>query len=56
MSRTGNWYLAITVAVTKMNDCLKENYVKGEAILKYFKAMCVEYLNTYNYLEALLKR
>ena len=56
MSRKGNWYLAITVADTKMNDCLKENYVKREAIIKYLKTMRIEYLNTYNYLEALLKR
>lgn len=56
MSRNGNWYLAITVADNEMNDCLKENYVKREAILKYLKAMRLEYLNTNNYLEALLKR
>lgn len=56
MSRNGNWYLAITVADNEMNDCLKENYVKQEAILKYLKTMREEYLNTYNYLEALLKR
>jgi hypothetical protein len=55
-SRTGNWYLAITVVDDQGNDCLKENYVKREAILNYLKAMRVEYLNTHNYLEALLKR
>lgn len=55
-SRDGNWYLAITVADPQMKDCLKENFAKRDAILKYLKAMRVEYLNTYNYLEALLKR
>lgn len=56
MTRTGNWYLAITVADDAMNDCLKKNYVKHEAILNYLKADRVGYLITYNYLEALLKR
>jgi hypothetical protein len=54
MSRMGNWYLAITVADDDMKDCLKQDYVKREVILNYLKEMRVEYLNTYNYLEALL--
>ena len=55
-SRVGNWYLALTVTDNEMKDCLKENYAKREAILNYLKTMRVDYLNTYNYLEALLKR
>jgi hypothetical protein len=55
-SRTGNWYLAITVADDTMKDCLKQNYIKRDVILKYLKDMRVEYLNTHNYLEALLRK
>lgn len=55
-SRKGNWYIAITVADDGFNDCLKPNYDEREAILSYLKAMRIEYLNTQNYLEALLKR
>ena len=56
VSRKGNWYLAITVSNDIIIDCLKPEYIKREAIINYLKDMRVEYLNTHNYLEALLKR
>ncbi|WP_042496134.1 hypothetical protein [Algibacter lectus] len=55
-SRQGNWYIAITVNDEAMNDCLKPNSVYKASVLKYLKQMRLEYLNTSNYLEALLRR
>jgi len=56
ISRKGSWYLVITVDDTDINDCLKDNYIKREAVLSYLKSMRMEYLNTTNYLEALFKK
>ncbi len=56
VSRKGNWYLAITVADNKMKDCLKPEYIKRESILKYLRDLRIEYLNTDNYFEALLRK
>ncbi|AJR04743.1 hypothetical protein [Siansivirga zeaxanthinifaciens] len=56
ISRTGSWYVAVTVADALFNDCLKPDYINREAILKYLRNMRVEYLNTSNYLEAFLKQ
>lgn len=54
-SRTGKWYLAITVADQDSNDCLKPDYMHRDVILKYFRNLKYEYLNTHNYVEVLLK-
>ena len=56
VSRKDNWYLAITVDDAKMKDCLKAEYRKREVILKYLRDLRIEYLNTDNYLEALLRK
>lgn len=56
VSRIGNWYLAITVNDDALNDCLKPGYIKREAVLKYLRDLKSEYLNTDNYLEALLRK
>ncbi|WP_233267608.1 hypothetical protein [Algibacter sp. L1A34] len=55
-SRQGNWYIVITVNDEAMNDCLKPNNLYKASVLKYLKQMRLEYLNTSNYLEALLRR
>ncbi len=55
-TRIGNWYLALTVADNNFNDCLKPGYIHRDAILKYLRTLKYEYLNTSNYLEALLKK
>lgn len=55
-SRKGNWYLVLTVNDDAMNDCLKSRYPKREGVLNYLKNLKNEYLNTNNYLEALLKK
>jgi len=54
-SRIENWYLVITVYNSEMKDCLKPQYESRSAVLKYLKDLRLEYLNTHNYLESLLK-
>jgi len=55
-SRIGNWYLVLTVSDSDMNDCLDPNYKSRENVLKYLRDLKAEYLNTHNYLEALLRQ
>ena len=54
--RVGNWYIAVTVNDETMNDGLQPEYSHREAVIKYLRAMQFEYLNTTNYLEALLRK
>ena len=56
VTRKGNWYLAITVTDYGFKDCLKPDYIKRGDILKYLRTLRLEYLNSSNYLEALLKK
>lgn len=56
VSRIGNWYLALTVSDTAMNDCLSPSYKDRDSIVKYLRDLRKEYLNTQNYLEALFKK
>ena len=55
-SRKGNWYLVLTVSDNEFADCLKPSYVSRQEILKYLRDLKTEYLNTSNYLDALLRR
>mgnify|MGYP005997601891 CR=1 FL=1 len=55
VKRQGNWYLALFVYDADMNDCLNSNYPDRIAILNHLKAIKKEYLNTNNYLEAMMK-
>lgn len=56
MSRTGNWYLVITVTDEGFNDVLAKDCPEKQDVVDYLKALRVEYLNTHNYLEALFKK
>jgi hypothetical protein len=56
ISRTGHWYLAITVSDYTFKDCLKPDYIYREAILKYLSDLRIAYLKTSNYLETLLRK
>jgi len=56
LTRKGNWYIALMVSDYNNNDCLKSDYIHRDRIIKELKALRVEYLNTHNYLEALLKK
>lgn len=54
-SRKGHWYIALLVTDNKKNDCLTPNHKDRESVVKYLRALRKEYLNTNNYLEAMLK-
>ena len=55
-SRKGQWYIALTALDADMNDALDPNYKLREDIIKYLRDLRIEYLNTNNYLEAMLKK
>ncbi|HLW31197.1 MAG TPA: hypothetical protein VKX40_02970 [Aequorivita sp.] len=54
-SRTGSWYIALTVSDDDFNDNLKESDLEYENILKYLDHLRNEYLSTANYMEIYLK-
>ena len=53
--RQGNWYIAIEVYNDSEKDCLAENSLSKEAVLKYLRALKKEYLSTHNYNEIVFK-
>ncbi len=55
VSRSGKWYVGLTVSDSNINDCLEPNYKGRSQILKYLHDLKQEYLTTNNYLEARLK-
>ena len=56
-SRTGNWYLALTVLDADMKDCLNPKHRLQKQTLAYVKDVRVEYLNTSEYVQTqLLKK
>lgn len=55
-SRKGHWYIALTSLDADMNDVLHPDTENREAIIKYLRDLRIEYLNTSNYLEAMLKK
>jgi hypothetical protein len=56
LSRSGYWYLAISIIDTEEKDCLDENHKDYNKILSYLKDFKEEYLTTHNYLETVLKQ
>lgn len=54
--RFGNWYLVLTVLDNDMNDALHPHYKPRNEIIKFLKDLRMEYLNTHNYYEAMLKK
>jgi hypothetical protein len=48
-SRTGHWYLALTVTDKNMKDCLKPKHPARVKTIHYLRALQKEYLNTSNY-------
>ncbi len=48
-SRSGKWYLVLTVDDENFYDCLKENYPKRETVVAYLKQLKKHYLSTNNY-------
>jgi hypothetical protein len=55
-SRIGNWYLALTVLDANMEDCLNPKHKLYEKTLEYVRDVKTEYLNTSEYIQALLKK
>ncbi len=55
-SRQGYWYIAIVANDVQLNDCLAPNYKNRDRLIGYLRSLRIEYLNTNNYLEAMLKQ
>ncbi len=55
-SRTGNWYIVLTVSDSKLNDCLDPKYGDRDVVINYLKAERLEYLATSNYFDALFRK
>ncbi|MDH7445865.1 hypothetical protein [Aquimarina sp. 2201CG14-23] len=53
-SRSGKWYVALTVNDNDFMDPLKENYLKRDEIVIFLKQLKNEYLSTSNYKKYLL--
>ncbi len=54
ISRSGKWYIAITVTDQKYNDCLDSDYKEHREIVSYLQKFKNEYFTTHNYTETLL--
>ena len=54
-SRKGHWYIAIEVYNDFEKDCLQDDALSREAVLKYLRALKQEYLITHNYNETIFK-
>ncbi len=55
-SRKGTWYLVLTATDKNSKDCLNPNHLKSKKIENYLRSLRIEYLNTSNYLDALLRK
>jgi hypothetical protein len=51
-SRTGHWYLVLTVYNDDLQDCLNPDYQERGAIIAHLRKLQNEYIRTSNYLEA----
>ncbi|GAB5473159.1 MAG: hypothetical protein Mars2KO_12580 [Maribacter sp.] len=55
MIRRDNWYIAMEVYSDAEKDCLQEESLSKELVLKYLRALKNEYLSTHNYNETVFK-
>ena len=55
-SRTGHWYIIITVFDENNENCLLEKHPQHKNIIKYLKDLQQEYLTTQNYEELLFTK
>jgi hypothetical protein len=53
-SRSGHWYLILTVYDNDMKNCLKDNHPLKAKTIQYLRDLKQEYLTTQNYEELLL--
>jgi len=56
VKRKGNWYFAITISDENMKDCLEPNYLQRGQIIQYLKKLRVDYLNSSDYNEILMRK
>jgi len=54
-SRTGQWYLVLTVNDNDFKDGLHPSYEARDSIIEYLRKLREEYLSTHNYIETYLK-
>ena len=54
-SRTGQWYIALTITDENLQDALKPTYKSHKNVIAYADDMRAEYLNTVHYIEVYLK-
>lgn len=54
-SRSGKWFILLTVSDDDFQDCLNPDYTNRELILTHLRNLRKEYFRTHNYLEAYLK-
>lgn len=55
-SRTGHWYIVLTIYDENINNCLKDKHPLKAKTVKYLKALQQEYLTTQNYEELLFTK
>ncbi|MCC1485331.1 hypothetical protein [Winogradskyella immobilis] len=55
-SRTGTWYLALTVMDNDGYNCLNPVYPFRQSVINYLKSLKQEYLTTHEYAEVLFKK
>lgn len=55
-SRTGHWYIALTVLDLNMKDCLHPDSQNRTQIEQYLRNLRIEYLSTSNYVDVLFKK
>ena len=54
-SRKGKWYLVLIATDYDSNDCLNPKHPDSKIVKKYLRNLRVEYLNTSNYIESMLR-
>lgn len=55
-SRTGHWYIVLTIFDKNINNCLRDKHHLKEKTTQYLKALKEEYLTTQNYEELLFTK
>lgn len=55
VTRTGSWYIALTVTDENLKDALNPDYSSHQRIIGYADTMRTEYLTTAQYIEIYLK-
>jgi len=54
--RKGSWYIALTVSDKYNRDCLNPKFKYREEIIQYLKKLRIDYLNSSDYNEVLMRK